>query len=58
MTKRHPVSLADMIRAMREDPPSRAEFEEILSRLERQGRIRRTGEIRNGQPVYVAVKLQ
>lgn len=39
-----------------EKPPSPAEIQEAMAELEAKGLIRRTGEIRDGRPVYVATK--
>jgi hypothetical protein len=36
--------------------PSRYGMEIVLAKLEAAGEIMRTGEMRNGQPVYVATK--
>jgi hypothetical protein len=30
------------------------DIDEILEELERQGRVKKTGELRNGKPVYVS----
>ena len=37
-------------------PPTKAEVTKAMEALERKGLIQRTGEIRDGQPVFIATE--